>query len=360
MGAGVENLWEDDRLLATRPGGGHFSMELNRRCLFESVCGNNCFLLARRAPESKILTREEVVTIAEEGLACGEELLHFNAAGMEPFDKSPDEPEPVIFALLERWHAMPACRRPTTFNAITSGALLTRYVDRLREVPLSSLIVSVDDAPTSGLRSRNAGGHALAEGLRVREAGGCVRLCVNTVLTDNNEDQVLAIGRVVAEAGADQWMISPLRVSDGTRMEAAVSGDALISFGQRVDRVLRGCRSAVRVILDVPHNTVVRAAGGGARRISEWSGWCWRWPLENLEIELQAFCPQSRFLRVRWDGELLQKDELHAVGLRTSALGRYQPGSIRRVIRSWRKVGKICGCNAAPESLAAEVHGAKF
>lgn len=336
MAAGLENVFENETIRAIRPSGGHASIEINAHCPFSSDrgCGDRCILQARRAPQDHLLTEEQIHQIFDEILDCGPLLRHFGIPGMEPL-ASPD----LLFSLLEKYHSRPPSDRPLTFNIITSGVNLERHRGRFGESPLDALIISVDDARSTGLRIAGAGEAALRTALRLREAGGCRFLCINSVLTATNSDSVLATAELLRAANVDQMLVSPLRRAKGGELEPVVTQADLLSFARRAARMktLAGLPLLVEVDLETLRGLAERE--GGSSGLSE--EWAHRHPLVDSSVALLSVNPDSRFLRVRWDGQLMLRRELFGVGLDRTTLGSYRRGRIQEIMTAKTRLAAV-------------------
>ena len=63
--------------------------------------------------------------------------------------------------------------------------------------------------------------------LSLKEAGGTEMALVNSVFTEDNHDDVVALGRSICSSGIDQWGIAPLLASRQRRLFPAVSLDSI-------------------------------------------------------------------------------------------------------------------------------------
>lgn len=328
MGAGLENVFENDEMRSHRPVGSHVSIEINAFCPFSGpkACGDRCVLQARKAPKELLLRPDEIGEMFQEILDCGNSIRHFGVPGMEPL-ASPN----ILFDLLDRYHNRRPDERPLTFNVITSGYGLSEAIPRFRELPIGALIISVDDTPFTGLRTDGAGDAALKNGLLLREQGGCAHLCVNTVLNDRNASSVLTISRQVHALGVDQMLVSPQVSPYGSLLKPTLSQEEIIAFAHMAaaDQKLQGLNLFVCVEsgafvdsdLEMPLIDPL-----------EWSA---RVPLGDSSVSLLVLNYEAPFVRVRWDGQMLLRNELMTIGLQQSKVGRYQPGSMSKLIEAW-------------------------
>ena len=341
MAAGIENVFEDESIRVQRPTFGHASIEINAHCPFATskACGDRCVLVARRAPTSHLLNLNEIREAFNEILDCGPEIRHFGVPGMEPL-ASPE----VLFELLGLFHDRGVDQRPVTFNMITSGINLDRFVSRFRALPLDALIISVDDTVSTGLRVVGAGENAHSAALSVRDAGGSNRLCVNSLLTNANSDAVLSIAKQLRDVGIDQMLVSPLRKPIMDNLVATISQAELLAFAHRAanTRAIAG----LSILVEVEIETILATAGENVLLRSAGKDWSTRWRIGDSSVSLMAVDPTAPFVRIRWDGQLMNRSDLFRVNLARTSAGRYEAGIIRKHFSSPTSLEPLEACLA--------------
>jgi hypothetical protein len=272
-----------------------------------------------------------VLSAAREVIQNGEFVRHLVLPGKEVFET----PE-LLMQVIEEFHAAPLQSRPGDISIITaSPAGLTRYTPRLADMPLGAVNISMDTAE-SGLRSPRNNEPLLNVALRLKEVGGAEAIGVNTVVTENNIESVIQIGKRLRCAGIDQWTLGPLLRPMNGRMESSLSVGQLREILDRIRQEFGNSDLNIVVDLDLPLlNGLVDApemlATGKLR---------WRYEYElpdSPNILLEAGNPDAGFFfRMDWAGQLMSKEDYRRIGWPAS-YGQYASGAISHLIKKLRE-----------------------
>ncbi len=268
---------------------------------------------------------------AREVIQNGEFVRHLVLPGKEVFET----PE-LLMQVVEEFHAAPVQSRPGGISIITaSPAGLTRYAPRLTDMPLGAVNSSMDTAE-SGLRSPRNNEPLLDAVLRLKEVGGTEAIGVNTVVTENNIDSVVQIGKRLQGAGIDQWTLGPLLHPVNSRMESVLSAAQLREVLDRVCQEFAGSDLSIVVDLDVPLLTGLV----DAPEVFETGKARWRYEYELPDapnILFEAGNPAAGFFfRMDWSGQLMSKEDYRRIGWPAS-YGQYAPGAISHLIKKLRE-----------------------
>lgn len=305
--------------------------EINAQCRFTSVCAERCILAQTNAGAGAALAEADVDQIAEE-LTVGEaspSVRHYCMAGKEAFE-TPGR----LMSISRRWNRADRNRRCGAIGAITASAPGVRALaaELANSGPLSWILTSLD-AATTGLRVEANNAPLLAALDHAKGVGGTHSYGVNTQLREGCIDAVLDIGAAVAKSDADQWTVGPWLEPRNGWMEIAVSEG---ETRRLIDRILgdgRITESGLQVTVDLELDLLRKLVGDDHRLIGGPLTWRYEYRVSDT-LSLIALNPfPGTFLRVRWDGEMLNSRDFRQVGLRKGSYGFASPAGATELLR---------------------------
>ena len=149
---------------------------------------------------------------------------------------------------------------------------------------------------------------------------------VNSVFTEGNHDDIIALGHSICSSGIDQWGIAPLLSFQQQCLTPAVPIDSMKVLLQRVVSELG--TAPAQILFELELSQYQELTGNTVAD---------RWRVEeqveysNVFLMAANFQP-GYFVRLRWDGELLNKQDFRTLGLKRGSLGSYQPGALASII----------------------------
>jgi hypothetical protein len=307
------------------------NLEINNRCSFSSRCGAACYLnVVAPLASREALPAEQVLAAARETIRNGWDVRHLGLPGKEVL-----ESPALLFQILEEFHSTLADTRPGSVGIITAHAAALKHHSRqLAEVPLGWVAISMDTSD-SGLRLPQNNKPLLENALRLKEAGGTKLLGVNTVLTADNLSEVVRIGQQLKGLGIDQWAVSPLLQPEQNRMESVLSVPRLREIVVRLAEEFGGTGFNIVVDLDFE---MLCALVGDPRALASGAG---RWrteyqlPMAPNIMLVAGNAKPAHFFRLRWDGQLMSKEDFRRVGI-DGSYGGYEPGRISALLENFR------------------------
>lgn len=321
-------LRDDQRVLA--------NIETTAVCGFTPVCGDRCILNIVNASAGAPLVAEAVLAESHELIASNysNRVRHLAIAGKEPL-ASPE----VFFAILRQWHAMPESRRPGTIGLITADApALKMLSSRFTDTPVSWVNISID-TDAVGLRTPANATPLLENALYLRRTGGTLAVGVNTLLSSTNLEHLIAIGRRLQSIGIDQWSIGPFLFPCNGRMESQVGSSDLL---RALDRLtLEFGTSPMRIVFEVDHAQLFNLAGTNAQLGAFDNAWRYEYRFHPNVTVIATNPREGYFVRARWDGALLGKQDFRTVGLKEGQYGRYAPGRIAELLGRFAALHKL-------------------
>jgi hypothetical protein len=303
------------------------NLEINKSCHLTSVCGDTCVLnlIEKSLPQAQLMDPVETFQAACEVIDHGQHVRHLAIVGKEVLE-TPD----LLFAILERYHAANEATRPGAVSIITSGLLLHKYLDRFAELPLSGCQVSLDSDST-GLHIAKRNQDLLSTLLALREQGGASLVSAISVLTETNLDALVLLGQQLCSSGIDQWSLGPLLLPQQGVMKSAVSISTIRKALERLVQELG--QSAINQIilgLELPEfeelfgETVPPDKWRAEKQIPNTNVWA-------IALSMRL----DKFIRLRWDGQLISKSDVRRLGRKEGAYGRYQSGRLASLLESW-------------------------
>lgn len=303
------------------------NLEINKSCQLTTVCGNSCILnlIEQSLNGAETMDALEVLEAAYEVIANGHKIGPLALLGKEVLE-SPD----VLFAILQRYHETPEETRPGSVQIITSGLLLHQHLERFAELPLSGCQLSLDVEETS-LHLPRRNDKLLGDLLRLKECGGAQLVGVPSILTEHNLNGLLALGKHVCASGVDQWSIGQmLSPRDGVMTPAVSLATVKQAFNSVVEKL--GQSDIRQILFELELSTWQELFGESVPAGS------WRAGIQVPGTNVWAFAQNAspgHFVRLRWDGQLISKEDLRRLGTREGVYGRYQPGRLRGLLESW-------------------------
>lgn len=304
------------------------NLEINNKCSYTVTCGDNCILNAIM-PKSTPITELETLHAAFEIITNGATVRHFAIPGKEPLE-SPE----LLLKILHRYYGTPHEQRPGTIGIITSGLMLKKNTPIFQAFPLNWMNLSVDTQAT-GLRVPQNSLKALDHALELKENGGVCKLGINTILTRDNIQDVIEIGKKLEERGVDQWSVGGMLVSDGKSMIHTLSASEHREFFGRITAEFSGSKMQVLFVTDNAHLDEITGKQAPNEALPRW-----RTEIDMApSIRVMALNPsEGYFFRFRWDGQLLKKSDFGKVGLKEGSYGRYSPGKIAELLKDFRNL----------------------
>lgn len=305
------------------------NLEINNNCSYTATCGDRCILNNVRVA-AKPISEREILLAAFEFIENGSTIRHFAIPGKEPLE-SPT----LLFDIVERYHNTPREQRPGTIGIITSGLKLSGNTRLFQEFSLDWMILSVD-AEKTGLRIYGNSLKALDIALELRGKEKVKRLNVNTVLTRDNIDEVIKIGRSLEERGkVDQWSVGGMLNPNGGSMVHALS---VADHARQLDRITAEFGNGrMQVVFVTDHSRLEEVT---RKKILEREMDKWRTELRRApNVMATAANPrEGYFMRLRYDGQLLAKADFGKIGLREGRYGRYEPGKISKLMNQFAQL----------------------
>jgi hypothetical protein len=306
------------------------NIEITAACRWRERCSDRCILEVVNSRAGKPMEESKVMAAGAELVRSPQSrrVRHLGVVGREPL-----EAPGVLLGLLRLWHGTPAEVRPGTFGVITAAAgPLAEFAPSFADNPMTWLNVSIDTAAV-GLRAAANAGPLLKSALKVRELGGTEAVGVNTLLTPDNLEEVVGIGRQVERAGVDQFSIGPFLVARAGRMEPLAGAP---DFRRAVDRLAAEfAGTAMQVRFEVDYHEMVALVGDEDRLRNGEQRWRHEYPVTDRLMLIATNPRQGHFLRVRWDGSLLSKRDFRTVGLEQGMFGSYRPGRVEELLEEF-------------------------
>ncbi len=298
------------------------NLELNNTCRFTTDCGDAC-ILNQIAPRAPAMSAQRVAQVGREIIDAGDTIRHVVLAGKEPLE-TPDR----VLGFLHAYHQRPLNSRPGAVGLLTSGINLDQHIDAFARTPLSWCITSLD-AERSGLRSTqatktNASLQTLTD---LKAAGGARLIGINSVVAMDAETELMPLAEQIDAAGVDQWALSPLLVPHKGAMKPYLPLSLLAPQLERLAHRLANLRTVVS--FDVDPATFERLSGGIGVAPDQWRSTFWL----TSNVRLTAKSPAAGyFFRLRFDGQLLSRDDFLKQDLREGTYGPYSAGRIKTLV----------------------------
>lgn len=306
--------------------GVQINFALNNTCNLTEQCGTRCLLnvVQPRTEEMPTLLRSAALG---EVLDAGRHVRFLTFCEKEPF-VSWEFLQKALIAYRQR----SADRRPQSVGCISNGLLIDRHCDWLRDAPLDWCLVSLDGMPQSHLRGRTLWNPAFQNLLALRQRGGARVVGVNTVVTAENLKSVFELGHVLISEGVDYWGL-------GVYMRPDVSGhiSCSLSLTATKDIIFRIAEefgdNRIPVVFEVEPEAFELIAGADPFAMCDGP-----WRLEYTvarSFRIATINPApGKWIRLRFDGQLLDKSDLLTIGTLEGRYGRYEPGKIGAIIEA--------------------------
>lgn len=304
------------------------NLEINKDCELTKICGDSCFLnlVEQSLPGIRNLSSADVLTAAREVIDNGRYVRHLALVGKEPLDT----PE-LLFEILRYYHESPIDTRPGTIGINTSGLQLRKLSSQFVHLPIDWCAVSVDTS-ASGLHVERLNRQLVEDLLQFCESGATEMALVNTVFTEDNHEVIIDLGKWICASGIDQWALSTMMKPSNGRMTLGVSQ---ATASKLLDRV-------ISELADVDCQILFEVELDELRRRSD-EELPDRWRIEhNIEgTNVWLVSPnfgKGYFVRMRWDGQLLTKQDFLQLGLTQSTFGQYSPGRFAEVLSQFARI----------------------
>ena len=301
--------------------------ELGSACRLTNICLDNCFLHSSHRAAGPSLDADILLAGAMEclGHESAATVRHWGLVAKEPL-AYPDS----VSKLAQAYHDTPENLRPGSLGVLTASIEgLKLQSPGWRSNPLSWVVVSVDPAST-GLHPISHQDKLMAAAIGARECGGVGLACVNTTVKAGQIEQGLAIGRRAKNIGMDQFSIGGLYKMDSGKMEDTVSYQGILEMIDGVIAEFAG--TTFEVAVNVSPERFLELFGGFEECQADFERWrLERWIAPNICV-LTANPRPGHFLRLRWDGELLNYEDLMNFGRRYGKFGTYHSGRMQRML----------------------------
>lgn len=307
------------------------NQEVGSVCRMTNVCLNSCHLAWSHALAGDALSTEDLVNGGVEtfGHHAAALVRHWGLAAKEPLQYASS-----VASVARAWHSASPELRPGTLGVLTAfPSALVEQSKTWKSTPLSWVLVSADPAGTE-LHPELQGNRVLEAATKARDSGG-VRVigCNTTVSGAVAPEDLIQIGRRAEALGFDQWSLGGLYQPQGPRLEDTLSEKVFKSLLDLV--VAEFSRSSMLVTLALSERLFAKWMGGWEHVEPLLGGWrLEKWISPNVVLIAPNPKP-GHFLRLRWDGELLDQEDLLRVDCRHGVFGSYQPGVMRRTLESF-------------------------
>jgi|GEM_PF-2196617 len=307
------------------------NQEINSTCAFTRACGSRCILSQTNSSAGKPLDELSVVETAIE-LAAGDSshlIRHYCMAGKEPFESSDR-----ILRISRAWHSKPSRQRAGTIGAISSSASGIRDMSpRLAgSAPLSWVLASMDAAST-GMRTF-ANNRTLLDALEEAHRVGAIGdFGINTLLTEGNHDEVIEIGRIVSKSAAAQWSVGTLMAPRDGVMSSAVDLSTMFRMIERLSKDAQFSAGPTHITMDLDYESYCAIAGTPSVNDRGRNRWRFEHQISKYLTIIALNHTPGRFLRVRWDGELLSMSDFMTIGQRHGRYGNCKTHRLSSLLR---------------------------
>ncbi|MBK8270608.1 MAG: hypothetical protein IPK83_20825 [Planctomycetes bacterium] len=168
--------------------------------------------------------------------------------------------------------------------------------------------------------------------LELRRRGGARVIGVNTVVTADNVDSVVELGHVLIGEGVNYWGLGTyLQPGARGRVVASINPTQTIELIERIADQFSNNR--LPVVFEVEPETFQTISGIDTNDVV---GGPWR--LEHpvsSSFRVATINPEpGKWIRLRFDGQLIDKSDLLTVGVLEGRFGRYEPGKITALIQA--------------------------
>lgn len=332
IGAGTSV--EHDRLrlrndVAVNPYGVQFNISLNNSCSLTKRCGSRCFLNVVQ-PDTPELEAGQRADALREIMDAGPIVRHMSFVEKEPFES----PEQLRAALVD-FHSRSRDQRPQAIGCITNGLPLGNHLDWLADSPLDWCLTSLDGEADTHLRGRMLWTPALHNLVEAKRLGAVRLIGINTVVTEENMESVIRLGRRLPEFGIDYWGLGVYLTNQHGVMTSTLSPDRT---RECVHRIAEGIAdSPVPAVFELDEGAFELITGTRPRSVRN-GPWRLEHPIAGTPLRIATMSPEpGRFFRFRFDGQLLDKADLLTVGAVETRYGKYAPGKITQLLTSVRE-----------------------
>lgn len=331
MAVGITNAPEMPPQLASLEGRYVLvNQELGPACRMTQVCGSSCHLAWSHAKVGVALEPRRLVASALEtfGTSSAGLVRHWGLAAKEPLQYG----ESVV-AIAQAWHDASPDNRPGTLGVLTAYARgLEEQAKSWRHHPLSWVLVSADPAGTA-LHPELDGARTMEAAVRARDCGGVAVIGVNTIVSSAvSIDTLLKMARRAESLGFEQMTVGGLYQPHEGRLEDTLTVREIHALVAAVKSEFS--TSPMQFIVSLSTELIHQWVGSEVMRAQHA-----RWRLEHaVSRNTLLVAPNPTpgyFLRLRWDGELLDHDDLMRVGTERGAFGTYTIGSMRSTLESF-------------------------
>lgn len=313
------------------------NVELGDACALTNHCGNACFLHHSHAAAGPSLSPESLVEGALEFFegGMGGTVRHMGIVAKEPLEYGAS-----IRTLARTFHETAPEVRPGSLGVLTASvAGLKAQAPDWRDSPLSWLVISADPADT-GLHPGKASEPLMAAAIRAKECGGVGLLGCNTTIRLGQLEKGLEVGRRAAQLGFDQWSLGGLyQLASGTMADTVTHAETEMMMAAVVAEF--GSSSSFEVAINVSPERYVSLFGGFEACSDDFKRWrLERWIAPKVCV-VSANPRPGHFLRLRWDGQLLNYQDIMNFGTRNGHYGQYQPGELLRLLERFKQERRL-------------------
>lgn len=311
------------------PFGVQFNVSLNNRCSLTRECGSRCFInvVQPAAQELDAVLREQAI---REIIDAGPIVRHLSFVEKEPFE-SPHQMRDALTYL----HSRSRDHRPQAVGCITNGLLLGKHLRWLAETPLDWCLTSLDGEEDTHLRGRVLWRPSLENLLAAKRTGAARLIGINTVVTGENIESVVRLGRRLPDLGIDYWGVGVYMTNRDGTMTSSLNPAQTCDAVRRVADGMVGV--TMPVVFELEEDAFELIVGTRPQSIHH-GPWRLEHPIAGTPVRVATMSPEAgRYFRLRFDGQILDKADLLTVGVVDTRYGQYEPGKISRILGAVRK-----------------------
>ena len=187
------------------------------------------------------------------------------------------------------------------------------------------------DVESASLHPVKYGAALMEAATQAKDIGGVLATCVNTTVGNTDLESLFNIGRMADRLGFNQWSIGGLYKPCGPRMEDSLTEVQCREVLTAITREFE--KSNLQIAVSVTPEIFQKWA---TESVPTPMSTAWR--LERkISRNVTLIAPNLQrgfFLRLRWDGQLMDLNDVLTLSLKTGSFGTFRPGSVRRIIGS--------------------------
>lgn len=337
MAVGITNAPELPDLLPQLEGR-HIlvNQELGEECRMTRICGSSCHLAWSHSRAGRALSPDNLLNGALEsfGRPGAAAVRHWGLAAKEPLQYSSS-----VLQIARAWHDTSPEARPGTLGVLTAYARgLEEQSKTWKSTPLSWVLVSADPSGTS-LHPELDGPKVMEAAVRALDTGGTSIIGVNTIISSKVPmDKLLEMGKRAERMGFSQLTIGGLYQPSNGRLEDTLTEDEIRAVINAVKVEFES--SSMQIALSLSTSLFAKWAGGWPNIENQLSQWRLEKKISSNIILIAPNPDHGYFLRLRWDGQMLDHEDLLSVGVEHGAFGAYTPGAMQATLERFQRQQK--------------------